>query len=96
MNLLAHNNKSQICYCGQVSLQSAAVKCSFLTPLGVTFNLLGMVQQFLMLLKFVLQTILVVQINGKDLLKEMMMVVNYLYCVIVLVVLVMISSVFTR
>ena len=29
-NLLAHNNKSQICYCGQISLQSAAV---FLTPL---------------------------------------------------------------
>ena len=24
-NLLAHNNKSQICYCGQISLQSAAV-----------------------------------------------------------------------
>ena len=30
-NLLAHNNKSQTCYCGQISLQSAAV---FLTPLG--------------------------------------------------------------
>ena len=28
-NLLAHNNKSQICYCGQISLQSAAVNCSF-------------------------------------------------------------------
>ena len=24
-NLLAHNYKSQICYCGQISLQSAAV-----------------------------------------------------------------------
>ena len=24
-NLLAHNNISQICYCGQISLQSAAV-----------------------------------------------------------------------
>ena len=24
-NLLAHNNRSQICYCGQISLQSAAV-----------------------------------------------------------------------
>ena len=24
-NSLAHNNKSQICYCGQISLQSAAV-----------------------------------------------------------------------
>ena len=46
-NLLAHNNKSQICYCGQISLQSAAVNCSFsnnLTPLGVTFILLEMVQ----------------------------------------------------
>ena len=29
VNLLAHNNKSQICYCGQISLQSAAVNCSF-------------------------------------------------------------------
>ena len=30
-NLLAHNNKSQICYCGQISLQSAAVgfSCTF-------------------------------------------------------------------
>ena len=36
-NLLAHNNTSQICYCGQISLQSTAVKCSFsdnLAPLG--------------------------------------------------------------
>ena len=36
-NLLAHNNKSQICYCVQISLQSAAVNCSFsdnLTHLG--------------------------------------------------------------
>ena len=34
-NLLAHNNKSQICYCGQISLQSVAVNCSYsdnLTP----------------------------------------------------------------
>ena len=29
-NLLAHNNKSQLWYCGQISLQSAAVNCSFL------------------------------------------------------------------
>ena len=46
-NLLAHNNISQICYCGQISLQSAAVNCSFSdnqTPLGVTFILLAMVQ----------------------------------------------------
>ena len=45
-NLLAHNNKSQICYCGQISLQSAAVNCNFcdnLTPLGVPFILLAMV-----------------------------------------------------
>ena len=45
-NLLAHNNISQICYCGQISLQSAAVDCSFsdnLTPLGVTFILLATV-----------------------------------------------------
>ena len=28
-NLLAHNNRSQICYCSQISLQSAAVNCSF-------------------------------------------------------------------
>ena len=37
-NLLAHNNKSQICYCGQILLQSVAVNCSFsdnLTTLGV-------------------------------------------------------------
>ena len=36
-NLLAHNNKSQICYCVQISLQSAAVNSSFsenLAPLG--------------------------------------------------------------
>ena len=46
-NLLAHNNISQFCYCGQISLQSAAVNCYFsdnLTPLGVTFVLLAMVQ----------------------------------------------------
>ena len=36
-NLLAHNKIRQICYCGQISLQSAAVNCSFsdnLTPVG--------------------------------------------------------------
>ena len=46
-NLLAHNNISQICYCGQISLQSAAVNCSFsdnLTPLVITFVLLATVQ----------------------------------------------------
>ena len=47
-NLLAHNNKSQICYCGQISLQSAAVNCSFsdnLTSVGVPFILLAIVRQ---------------------------------------------------
>ena len=42
----SHNNISQICYCGQISFQSAAVNCSFsdnLTPLGVPFILLAMV-----------------------------------------------------
>ena len=33
-NLLAHNNKSQICYCGQITLQSAAVNCSFSNTFG--------------------------------------------------------------
>ena len=45
-NLLAHNNKSQICYCSQISLQRAAVNCSFsdnMSLLGVTFILLAMV-----------------------------------------------------
>ena len=45
-NLLFQNNISQICYCGQISLQSAAVNCSLsynLTPLGVIFILLAMV-----------------------------------------------------
>ena len=44
-NLLAHNNISQICYWGQISLQSAAINCNFsvnLTPSGVTFILLAM------------------------------------------------------
>ena len=44
-NLLAHNKTIQICYCGEISLQSAAGKCSFsdnLTPLGVTFILIAM------------------------------------------------------
>ena len=35
-DLLDHNNISQICYCGQFSLQSASINCCFsdnLTPL---------------------------------------------------------------
>ena len=42
-NLLAHNNISQICCCGQILLQSAADNCIFpdnLTPSGVTFNVI--------------------------------------------------------
>ena len=45
-NLLAHNNISQICYCGQISLQSGAVDCSYsdnLTPFRVTIILQAMV-----------------------------------------------------
>ena len=42
-NLLAHNNKSQICYCGQISLQSAAVNCSFSDTFGGNINFAGMV-----------------------------------------------------
>ena len=45
-NLLAHNNNSQICYCVQISFQSAAFNCAFsdnLKPLGVAFILLAMV-----------------------------------------------------
>ena len=56
-NLLAHNNKSQICYCGQISLQSAAVNCSFLTPLGVTFVLLAMLHTVLFTENFELITV---------------------------------------
>ena len=33
-NLLAHNNKSQICYCSQILLQSAAVTYSFSDTFG--------------------------------------------------------------
>ena len=46
MNLLGHNNISQICYCCQISLQSAAVNSRFsdnMIPFGVTFILLAMV-----------------------------------------------------
>ena len=48
-NLLSHNNISQICYWGQISLQSAAVNYSFsdnLTSLGVTFILLAIFAMF--------------------------------------------------
>ena len=43
-NLLAHDNISQICYCGQILLQSAAVNCSFSdipTPLGSNIYFAG-------------------------------------------------------
>ena len=45
-SVLAHNNISQICYCGQISLQNAAVNCRFfdnLVLLGVSFVLLPIV-----------------------------------------------------
>ena len=45
-NLLAHNNISRICYCGQISLQSAAVNCIFsdsLAPLRISSILLAIV-----------------------------------------------------
>ena len=45
-NLLTHINKSQFCYCGQISLQSAAVNYSLsdnMTHLGVPFILLLMI-----------------------------------------------------
>ena len=51
-NLLAHNNKNQICYCGQISLQSAAVNfLTNVTPLGVPFILLAMIRMSLKALK---------------------------------------------
>ena len=46
---LAHNNISQICYWGQIPLQSAVVNCSFsdnLAPFGVTFILPAMVHTY--------------------------------------------------
>ena len=43
-NLLAHNNISQFCYCGQISLQSAAVNCSFSGNFGgVSFIMLAII-----------------------------------------------------
>ena len=54
-NLLAPNNISQICYCGQISSQSASFNNSFssnLTPMGVPFILLVIVL-FSLLLSFV-------------------------------------------
>ena len=40
-NLLAYNNKSQICYCGQISLQCAAVNCSFSDTFGGIIYIAG-------------------------------------------------------
>ena len=37
-NILAHNNISQTCYCGQISLQSAAVSCSISDTFGGNIN----------------------------------------------------------
>ena len=53
-NILALNNISKICYCGQISLQSAAINCSFSedqTPLRVPFILLAIVTTQSKLLK---------------------------------------------
>ena len=44
-NLLAHNNKSQICYCVQISLQSAAVDYSFSDTFGGNIYFAGNVPQ---------------------------------------------------
>ena len=41
VNLLAHNNKSKICNCGQISLQSAAVNYSFSDTFGGTIYFAG-------------------------------------------------------
>ena len=41
VNLLVHNNKSQICYYGKISLQSAAVNCSFSDTFGGTIYFAG-------------------------------------------------------
>ena len=53
--ILAHDNVSQICYCGQILLENFEVNYSFcdnLTPLGVTVFLLEMVHgQLLISLK---------------------------------------------
>ena len=49
-NLLAHNNKSQICYCSQITSQSA-LTAVFMTSLGVTLILLAMVQGVIILFK---------------------------------------------
>ena len=46
VNLLAHNNRSQVCFCVLCLLQSAEVNYSFydnMTPLRVPFTLLAMV-----------------------------------------------------
>ena len=99
MVLLAHNNISQICYCGQISLHSAAVNCSFadnLTPIGVAFILPQFGTAIFRASKISSAnnfTCANLKKRLDNLLRVMMMVMNDLYCVIVLVVLVMISSV---
>ena len=40
-NLLALNNKSRICYCGQILLQSAAVNCCLSDTIGGNINFAG-------------------------------------------------------
>ena len=41
VNLLVHNNKSQVCYCDQISLQSAAVNCTFSDTIGTNIYFAG-------------------------------------------------------
>ena len=58
-NLLANNNKCQICYGGQISLQNAAVYCSFsdnLEHLEVTVILLATVHQVIVYVREFLKT----------------------------------------
>ena len=64
---------SQIC-CGQISLQSAAVNCSFsenLTPLGVTFILLDIVLKRMVFLVFFLYESFIFEIVNCQLIVNM-------------------------
>ena len=60
-SLLVHIDISQICFCGQISLQSATVNYRFsgnLTPLVETFILLTMAPFSSMIIKIIIQFIL--------------------------------------
>ena len=45
VNLLAHNNISQICYCCHIYYRVLQLTAAILTPFGVTFILLAMVEE---------------------------------------------------